>query len=124
MERQPMDLSPELHPYLELKGQRVFAGRAFKTGEFLERSPVIPIPAEEWSQITQTVLRFYGYPWGKENKDAALALGKGSFFRNSIHKPAVYFVQQLDFMVLEFFAARDIKQGEEITVDRRQPGQA
>ena len=115
---------PESMPCLEFRGQGVFAGRDIKKGELLERSPVIPVPAGEWTLVSQTVLRHYCYAWGKNHKDAALALGRGSLFSNSPGEPAAYYVNHLRDMVMVFFAARDITQGEEITVNRRKPGQA
>ncbi len=114
---------PELLPCLEFRGQGVFAGQDIKKGEVLERAPVIPVPAGEWTLVSQTVLRHNCYAWGENLQDAALALGWGSLFRNSPAEPAVYYVNHIQEMVMEFFAARDIGQGEEITVNRKKPGQ-
>ncbi len=108
---------------LEYRGQYVFAARKIKKGEALECSPVIPIPEQEWRQVSQTVLRFYGYAWGEDRKDAALALGRGSLFRHCEGDPSTHYVNDLEGMVTVFYAARDMEQGEEITVCRRHPGQ-
>lgn len=107
---------------LEFRGQRIFAGQCFKKGKMLERSPVIPVPANEWTLVSQTVLRYYCYAWGDNHQDTALALGWGSFFKNpSGEAPNTYYVNCNESMVMEFFAARDLIQGEEITISRRKP---
>ncbi len=113
----------ELSPHIFCKGNGVFSGRKIKKGETLESSPVIPIPEKEWRRVSQTVLRFYGYAWGEDRKDAALALGGGSLFCHSAGDPSAFYVNDLKDMVTAFYAARDMEQGEEITVCRRQPGQ-
>lgn len=117
-----MEELPNPLPSLEFRGLGVFAGQDIKKGEVLERSPVIPVTAYEWRLVSQTVLRYNCYAWGENDQDAALALGWGSLFRNSSGEPAAYYVNHLPEMVMEFFAARDILQGEEITVHRRKPG--
>lgn len=106
---------------LDYKRQRVFALRSIKKGELLECSPVIPIPAVEWASVSQTVLRYSCYPWGEDGKDAAIALGYGSLFNCPRQQPNACYVNHLKDLVIEFFAARDIEKGEEITVDRRKP---
>ncbi len=113
----------ELLPHLLCRGNGVFAGWKIYKGEALESSPVIPIPEKEWRRVSLTVLRFYGYAWGEGRKDAALALGGGSLFCHSAGDPSAHYLNDLKSMVTEFYAARDMEQGEEITVCRRQPGQ-
>ena len=109
-------------PRLDFKGQGVFAGCGMRKGEVLECSPVIPMPGEEWRQVSQTVLRFFGYAWGEDHNDAAIALGCGSLFCSVPEEPSAYYVNYLEEMVTVFYAAKDIEQGEEITVLRRHPG--
>lgn len=106
---------------LVFRGQGVFAAQDIKKGDVLEYSPVIPLSAGEWASVSQTVLRYSCYPWGKDEKDAAVALGYGSLFNGSF-EPTAYCISLLDDLVMEFCAARDIKKGEEITVNRRKPG--
>jgi uncharacterized protein len=119
-----MEQLPKPLPCLEFRGQRAFAGQDIKKGEMLECSPVIPVPAGEWTLVSQTVLRHYCYAWGEIHEDAALVLGWGSLFRSSAVEPNVYYVNKIECMIMEFFAARDIEQGEEITINRRKPSQA
>ncbi len=113
-----MERLPEPQPKIEFGMQGVFAARDITKGEILERSPVIPIPAEEWGLVSQTVLRFYAYAWGDTHSDAAIALGWGSLFRSTPGEPSAHYENHLEDWVIEFFAARDIARGEEITVRR------
>jgi len=106
---------------LDFKRQRVFALRSIKKGEVLECSPVIPISAVEWVSVSKTVLRYCCYAWGEDDKGAAIALGYGSLFNCSRQQPTACYVTHLKDLVIEFFAARDIEKGEEITVDRWKP---
>lgn len=111
-------------PGLELKGQGVFAGQAIKEGEVLECSPLIPVPAAEWKYVSRTVLRYYCYICRDSLAEAVLALGFGSLFKNSPQHANAYYVIDHTERFMEFFAARNIEQGEEITVNRRQLRQA
>lgn len=106
---------------LVFRGQGVFAAQDIKKGDVLEYSPVIPLSAGEWASVSQTVLRYSCYAWGKDEKDAAVALGYGSLFNGSF-EPTAYCISLLDDLVMEFCAARDIEKGEEITVNRWNPG--
>lgn len=105
-------------PPFEPRGEGVFATRAIKKGEMLERSPVIPVSATDWAAVSQTVLRHYVYAWGEKGEDVALALGYASLFRSLPAKPSASYVKYLEEMVIVFFASGDIARGEEITVDR------
>jgi len=117
-----MEKLPKSMACLEFRRQKVLAARSIKKGEVLECSPVIPVSAGEWASVSQTVLRYYCYAWGEDNKGAAIALGYGSLFNCSAERPTAYYVNHFEDLVIEFFAARDLEQGEEITVNRRKPG--
>lgn len=114
-----MKKMPKTLPFLEFRRQGVFAAEKIKKGELLECSPVIPIQPSEWKSVSYTVLRHYAFAWGEDNRDAAIALGYGSFFNSSPEQPTAYYVNNIKDLVIEFFAVRDIEKGEEITVKRR-----
>lgn len=106
---------------LVFRRQGVFAAQDIIKGDVLEYSPVIPISAGEWASVSRTVLRYFCYTWGRDEKEAAVALGYGSLFNNSF-EPTAYSVNLLDDQIIGFCAARNIEKGEEITVNRRDPG--
>ena len=98
------------------KGRGVFAGRRFLKGEVIERAPVLIIPAQEWSQFEKTMLYDYCYSWGDQAEDMAFALGFGSLYNHSYHPNAVY-KKNLDELMIEFIALRNIEAGEEVTIN-------
>ena len=98
------------------KGRGIVAGRPFREGEVIERAPVLVIPAADWMQVQDTVVSRYCFSWGRGLKDAALALGRCSLFNHS-YKANAYAQPYVKERVMEFLAARDIAQGEEITIN-------
>lgn len=98
------------------KGRGVFAGRFIANGELIERAAVLIIPAGEWNQIEHTVLSNYWFSFGPNKEHAAIALGYGSLYNHSYTPNAVYEVKEGE-MVVQFLALRDIKAGEEITIN-------
>lgn len=93
------------------KGRGVFARKNIKKLNIFESCPVIVIPRKECRK--GTVLDNYVYLW---NKNAAVPMGAGLCYNHSYEPNAVY---ELDFKdnVIHFIALRDIKEGEEITVN-------
>ncbi len=98
------------------KGRGVFAGRNFAERELIERTPVLIVPAEEWSYIRNTILDNYCFRFGPNQEHAALAMGYGSLYNHSYTPNAVYEVIDGE-TVIQFTALRDIQVGEEITVN-------
>jgi SET domain-containing protein len=101
---------------LPIKGRCVFAKQAFARGSILDRAPVIVITQEDWQIIEKTGLHNYAFGWGTEQDQAAIALGWGSLFNHS-YEPNVFYRKLLDEQIIEFIALRDIRSGEEITVN-------
>jgi SET domain-containing protein len=93
------------------KGRGVFARRAIRRGEVIERVPVIVLPAEEGD--AGYVLPGYCFAWGR--KSVALALGYGSLFNHSFRPNARY--DDIGKRTKVFTAIREIACGEEITVN-------
>jgi len=98
------------------KGRGVVAQRQFRTGETIERSPVIVIPRAEAPLIRDTRLAHYYYEWGDDCREAAIALGYGSLYNHSYTPNARYEFREAE-ECLEFLALRDIEPGEEITIN-------
>ena len=96
------------------KGRGVFARRAFREGEVIERVPVIVIPLSEIKNSEGWVgLAGYCFLWG-EGK-VALALGYGSLYNHSYKPNARY--DDVGRLTKVFSALRAIDPGEEITVN-------
>lgn len=98
------------------KGRGVFAQKRFVQGEIIECVPVLVIPAQQWPQLEKTILYNYCYSWGETAEDIAFALGFGSLYNHSYHPNAAY-RKNLDTLTIEFMALRDIKPGEEVTIN-------
>ncbi|MDQ0270623.1 SET domain-containing protein [Cytobacillus purgationiresistens] len=97
-------------------GRGVFSTRDIKVGELIEVSPVIISPKEEWKYLKKTILYHYGFYWGENYEDTAIALGYGSLFNHS-YTPNAEFHYITDDLLIEFHAISDIKNGEEITIN-------
>lgn len=94
------------------KGNGVFAINDIKSGEIIERSPVIHIPPEDGNMIAFTDLASYVYSDGAEGE--VLALGYASLYNHSHNPNADYVVSKKAIVV---FATSDIKAGEEVFID-------
>jgi uncharacterized protein len=98
------------------RGRGVFALRAFKAGETIERAPVIPFPAAQWKLMEATVLDDFCFAWGEGNEDGAVGLGFASIYNHSF-TPNARYIPRLAELHLEYVAIRDIQPGEEITTN-------
>jgi SET domain-containing protein len=96
------------------KGRGVFARRAIRRGEVIERVPVLVVPAEELQrESVWTSLGSYCFLWNQ--RTVALALGYGSLYNHSYRPNARY--DDLGQRTKVFTALRDIAPGEEITIN-------
>jgi uncharacterized protein len=100
---------------LEIKegryGRGVFATRHFDTGEDVECCPTLELPGD------QVVGRLGDYVFGSnEGEDEVLLLlGFGMLYNHSASPNLEYFQDEPD--LITFVAARDIDEGEELTID-------
>lgn len=112
-----MQRIPELYfGKSEIHGRGVFAAGDIVAGSLLEVCPVIIIPREQLPSIDATVLHDYYFFWGEEEQDACIVLGLGSLFNHS-DKPNAECVPDYEHQNFQYFASRDIKAGEELTID-------
>ncbi len=101
-------------------GRGVFADRCFKTGEVIEKCPIVRVPPNQLELLYDTVLGDYVYPWIDEIEEGALPLGFGLLYNHSF-KPNADWIQDFDEMIQSYIALRDIEAGEEITVNYNGP---
>jgi SET domain-containing protein len=99
------------------KGRGCFATEDIKRGEVIEVCPAIPISKKEWEKtLWKTTLGDYVYagPEGNEDSYTLVVLGFSWMYNHSFRPNAVY---EPGENYLVYTAKRDIKKGEEITVD-------
>lgn len=101
------------------RGRGVFAEKNFKKGDILEKAPVIKLTPKERKICEKTILNFYIYPW-KSLHDASVILGYGSVYNHSDDANAKW-VPLYKSRVMKYVALKDIKKGEEITVNYNGP---
>ncbi|NJN35358.1 MAG: SET domain-containing protein [Saprospiraceae bacterium] len=99
-----------------LGGRGVFTGAPIFKGDIIEICPVIVLKSGEKDILDKTTLYDYYFLWGDEQEESALALGFGSLYNHFCPSNADY---HMDFEehTIEVFAVRDIKIGEEITIN-------
>lgn len=97
----------------EKKGRGVFAQNRITMGELIEKAPVIVIPDSQLEYVQHLEIASYVFAWGN---DTALVLGYGSLYNHSYYPNAIY-LKNYDDLILEIYALRDIKEGEEITIN-------
>jgi SET domain-containing protein len=98
------------------KGRGVFALRPFRSGDLIERVPVLVLPAADWEHLRETRLMEYAFCWGRRREQAAVALGFGSFYNHGDPANAET-IERPEEDAIDFIALRDIDAGEEITID-------
>lgn len=99
------------------RGRAVFAARAFRKGELIDRALVI-IGDTDWDKLPSWINCFvYNWPEiGGRGGRQAIALGNGSLFNSSLHANMAFRASPANDAI-EYFAARDIEPGEELTIN-------
>ncbi len=101
---------------VEGRGRGMFAARRIQKGELVERAPVIPLTEKQWPVASRTILSDYGFDWGENDEQAAIALGYVSIYNHS-YSPNAQLEQMPDELMMEVVAITDIQPGEEITIN-------
>lgn len=97
-------------------GRGVFALEDIVKDEVIERAPALVLPKEDYPLLKQTKLLNYYFMWTDEKDQAAVAFGFGSLYNHS-YQPNTTYKKLKDDAIIEFVAIKDIKKGEEITVN-------
>ena len=107
------------------RGRGVVALSDLASGELIERSPVLIIPDQDRKRCDATIIFTYVFMWEHDSCEedlyrhqgrAAIALGYTSLLSHSA-KPNCTFVRHIDELYIDVFANRDIRAGEELTID-------
>jgi SET domain-containing protein len=107
------------------RGRGIVALEDIEAGRLIERSPVLIIPSEQRSTIDKTIIFTYVFMWEhhtveqdlyKHTGRSAIALGYTSLLSHS-YEPNCIFVRHIDELLIDVFASRMIRIGEELTID-------
>jgi SET domain-containing protein len=101
---------------VEQHGRGMFASRSFLKGELIERAPVVVINEKQWPAAEKTILSDYAFDWGEKDEHAAIAFGYISIYNHS-YSPNAQLEQMLDELMMEIIAIKDIREGEQITIN-------
>ena len=108
-----------------IRGRGIVALEDIEPGRLVERSPVLIIPAEQRLAVDNTIIFTYVFMWEhhtveqdlyKHRGRSAIALGYTSLLSHSF-EPNCIFVRHIDEFLIDVFAKRKIRSGEELTID-------
>src|SRR4051794_38409752 len=108
-----------------IRGRGIVALEDIEPGRLVERSPVLIIPAEQRLAVDNTIIFTYVFMWEhhtveedlyKHRGRCAIALGYTSLLSHSFD-PNCIFVRHIDELLIDVYAKRTIKIGEELTID-------
>jgi uncharacterized protein len=107
------------------RGRGIVALADISPGQLIERSPVLIIPSHERAAVDNTVIFTYVFMWEHNTTEqnlydhrgrSAIALGYTSLLSHS-PEPNCNFVRHIDALLIDVFAKRTIRAGEELTID-------
>ncbi|MFW9949318.1 MAG: SET domain-containing protein-lysine N-methyltransferase [Candidatus Thorarchaeota archaeon] len=115
-----------MHEYIEVKyiskkkGRGAFAKKNIKKSTIIDIAPVILLPNDDYDQIQDTILYEYCYVWADPKHmpefENAITLSVSQFINHSF-SPNTKYLYDYDEKAIEFTAIKDIKKGEEITMN-------
>ncbi len=85
----------------------------------MEIAPVIAFPDLDPEVIRETTFYQYYFLWGSPATQVALVLGYGALYNHSAN-PNLETIQDIAERTVVFTACRDVKAGEELTIDYRE----
>jgi SET domain-containing protein len=108
-----------------IRGRGIVALEDIESGRLVERSPVLIIPSDQRPDVDKTVIFTYVFMWEHHTVEqdlykhigrSAIALGYTSLLSHS-YEPNCIFVRHIDELLIDVFASRMIRAGEELTID-------
>ncbi len=97
-------------------GRGVFASEDLAKDEIIEICPLLEMPVDDVFALTDSLLATYYFSFTDSADKVAIALGFGSIYNHSYDPNATYKKISAE-KTLEFKTLRNIKEGEEITVN-------
>ena len=107
------------------RGRGIVALEDIEPGRLVERSPILIIPSDQRLDVDKTVIFTYVFMWEENTVEqdlykhigrSAIALGYTSLLSHSF-EPNCIFVRHIDELLIDVFASRVIRTGEELTID-------
>jgi SET domain-containing protein len=101
-----------------LGGRGLFSGANIAAGDLVTSTSVLVLPPEQTGHVDEGMLRHYVFDWTPDAETAqyALAFGEISFCNHSA-QPNCRFELDREQLCVRLYAARDVKKGEELTID-------
>jgi SET domain-containing protein len=101
-----------------LGGRGLFAGGDIAAGDLVTSASVLLIPPEQTAHVDEGLMRHYVFDWTPEaaTTQYAVAFGEISFCNHSA-TPNCRFELDRERLCVRLYAARDVKTGEELTID-------
>ncbi len=107
---------PVLAAVSRIHDRGVFAASEFRKGDWIEIAPFIPVSSEQFSLLKGTSLHYSYFMTGREDFPAVIGLGLASLYNHGSPAHASYNID-MEQQVIRFRATRQIKAGEEITIN-------
>ena len=103
------------------KGRGIFTEKAIKAGTVVETAAVIVMTADDRKLLDQTLLHDYIFEWQPaDEKMCCMALGHIPIYNHSYQSNCEYFMNY-DDNSMYVQTVRDIKAGEELTINYNGP---
>ena len=102
------------------KGRGVIAKKIINKGTLIEKANILLIPNKDYEKIQDTVLYGYIFEWDDPKHEGqytcAIALSFCQFINHS-YDPNVKYIYDYENDVIEYYAIKTIKPGEELSVN-------
>ena len=107
------------------RGRGIVALEDIEPGRLVERSPVLIIPSDQRIEVDKTIIFTYVFMWERNTVEqdlykhvgrSAIALGYTSLLSHS-PQPNCIFIRHIDELLIDVFASRKIRIGDELTID-------
>ena len=101
-----------------VKGRGVYATRSIPANTVVEISPVLLVPASQYSTLSlqSSIFESYLFTWSRSTGDMALALGLGSLFNHDDVSPNVTYELDKLTTTIRYTTKRHISPGEELCI--------
>lgn len=97
-------------------GRGVFTLEALAADTLVEISPVIVLPEKDRKLLDQTLLHYYIFEWGEDQRGCCVALGYVSLYNHSFESNCEY-EMDVESQMIRIKTMRAIEAGEELFIN-------
>lgn len=97
-------------------GRGVFTLEALAADTLVEISPVIVLPEKDRKLLDQTLLHYYIFEWGEDQRGCCVALGYVSLYNHSFESNCEY-EMDVESQMIRIKTMRAIETGEELFIN-------